>query len=145
MHYIYHIPERQKIGVTKDLDRRMKEHEWNGPYEILEQHDCGWVAGDRERELQKQYGYHVDTIHYMVTTSNKWNNQTRYQLNQEDRRRGDVKRRSISQEMANEIRDKYKPRKYSMDKLALEYGCTKTAVYKIIHNITHKKKGHSEE
>ena len=64
MNYIYHIPERNKIGVSKDLKRRMKQHRWTGLYEILEQHESDQIAGDREQELQRQYGYPVDRFHY---------------------------------------------------------------------------------
>jgi predicted GIY-YIG superfamily endonuclease len=56
MYYIYHIEERRKIGVSVDVERRMTEHQWNGDYEILEEHTDGWLAGDREMELQKEYG-----------------------------------------------------------------------------------------
>ena len=67
IHYIYHIPERNKIGVTIDLSHRMKRHKWNGPYEILETHEDPQIAGDRELELQEQYGYPKDKAHYMVS------------------------------------------------------------------------------
>ena len=39
-------------------------------WEILETHEDGWLAGDREQELQKQYGYKVDTSHYMISVQN---------------------------------------------------------------------------
>ena len=66
---IYHIPEKEKIGLTKDLKRRMKQHEWNGSYEILEVHEDPQIAGDRELELQAEYGYQVDYCHYLVSVS----------------------------------------------------------------------------
>jgi predicted GIY-YIG superfamily endonuclease len=53
MYYIYHIEERRKIGVSVDVERRMTEHEWNGDYEILEEHTCIKEVSRRERELQK--------------------------------------------------------------------------------------------
>ena len=43
-------------------------------WEILETYEDGWVAGDREIELQKEYGYSVDTTHYMITVENASNN-----------------------------------------------------------------------
>ena len=73
MHYIYHIPEKEKIGVSVNVEHRMLEHGWEGFYEILEQHEDGWLAGDRERELQKEYGYKVDKNHYMVSYTNRIN------------------------------------------------------------------------
>jgi hypothetical protein len=49
--------------------------EWN----VLEEHTDGWLAGDRERELQKEHGYRVDSMHYMISLQNrpKWNDTTR--------------------------------------------------------------------
>ena len=40
-------------------------------WEILEEHTDGWLAGDREQELQKEYGLPVDTIHYMISVQNR--------------------------------------------------------------------------
>ena len=55
MYYIYHIPQRNKIGVTENLKARMKKHKWTGPYEILEEHTCKFKVSDREVELQIEY------------------------------------------------------------------------------------------
>ena len=55
MFYIYHIPERNKIGVTENLQVRMRKHKWTGPYEILETHTCEFKVSDREVELQIEY------------------------------------------------------------------------------------------
>jgi hypothetical protein len=62
MYYIYHIPGI-KIGCSNDANRRVKEQGYNN-FEILEEHMDIYVASDREIELQKQYGYRVDTIPY---------------------------------------------------------------------------------
>jgi len=64
IHYIYHIPG-DKIGCTYDLQRRMQEQGFT-EWEILETHEDGWLAGDREIELQKEYGYRVERVHYMI-------------------------------------------------------------------------------
>jgi transposase len=64
-YYIYHIAG-VKIGCTSDLQKRMSEQGFT-EWEILETHTDGWQAGDREIELQKEYGYRVDHIHYMNT------------------------------------------------------------------------------
>ena len=71
-YYIYHIPG-VKIGCTKDLKRRMRQQDFT-EWEILETHTDGWLAGDREIELQKQYGYRVDKTHYMTTVESNFNN-----------------------------------------------------------------------
>jgi hypothetical protein len=43
-------------------------------WEILETYEDGWLAGDREIQLQKEYGYPVDKIHYMISIQNTSNN-----------------------------------------------------------------------
>ena len=47
----------------------MKQHRWTGEFEILEQHEDDRTAGDRELELQRQYGYEVDRSHYAQVKS----------------------------------------------------------------------------
>ena len=69
MYYIYHIPG-VKIGCTNNVEHRMAEQGFS-EWEILEQHEDGWLAGDREQELQKQYGYRVDNVHYMIALQNR--------------------------------------------------------------------------
>lgn len=64
MYYIYHIPGI-KIGCTYNLERRIKEQKFD-VYELLEQHTDKFIASKREIELQKQYGYKVDTIQYFA-------------------------------------------------------------------------------
>lgn len=77
-YYIYHI-EGIKIGLTTNIEHRMEEQGFTN-YEILieEQgdYDYGWIMGDKELELQKEYGYNVDKTHYMVSRNNrhKWGN-----------------------------------------------------------------------
>jgi len=62
---IYHVPG-DKIGLTEQpIKKRIKQQgltEW----EVMETHTDGWLAGDREIELQKQYGYKVEEVHYMI-------------------------------------------------------------------------------
>ena len=65
MYYIYHIPGK-KIGVTRNLNTRVtlmqgyKENE----YEVLFTSDDIDFISDKEIELQKSYGYKVDTKLY---------------------------------------------------------------------------------
>jgi len=65
MFEIYHI-KGVKIGCSSQTKRRVKEQMFNN-YEILEKHDDIIVASQREIELQKKYGYKVDTTPYYVT------------------------------------------------------------------------------
>ena len=68
-YYIYHIPGI-KIGCTNDLINRMKDQGF-AEWEVLEVHTDGWLAGDREQELQKQYSLPVDKVHYMISYTNR--------------------------------------------------------------------------
>ena len=69
MYYIYHIPG-VKIGCSKEPEKRIADQGYTD-YEILEQHDDPQIAGDRERELQKEYGYPVDHSHYAASLANR--------------------------------------------------------------------------
>jgi len=62
MYYIYHIPG-VKIGCTKNLKNRLSQ-QTKGDWELLEEHNDIHIASEREIELQKQYGYKVDTATY---------------------------------------------------------------------------------
>jgi len=64
-YYIYHIPG-QKIGVTRDLNNRVTRQQGyaEGEYEVLfESEDIDEVSR-LEVELQKSYGYAVETTLY---------------------------------------------------------------------------------
>jgi len=65
IYYIYHIIGK-KIGCTSQPKKRIKRQGFHN-YEILEQHTDIIVASDRERELQKEYGYKVDGKPYWQT------------------------------------------------------------------------------
>jgi hypothetical protein len=65
MYYIYHI-KGEKIGCTINLKKRTKSQGFNN-YEILEEHTDIYIASEREIELQKQWGYKVDTKPYWKT------------------------------------------------------------------------------
>ena len=64
-YYIYHI-EGIKIGCTVNPNIRPKKQGYSN-YCILEEHDDIYIASAREIELQKQYGYKVDTTPYWKT------------------------------------------------------------------------------
>ena len=64
-YYIYHIPGK-KIGVTCDLNNRVTVQQGYGPgeYEILESSsDINYIS-NKERTLQREYGYRVDMVPY---------------------------------------------------------------------------------
>ena len=62
MYFIYHI-KGIKIGVSTNPKKRV-ENQGYTEYEILEEHTCIDTVSTRELELQKQYGYRVDTTPY---------------------------------------------------------------------------------
>jgi uncharacterized lipoprotein NlpE involved in copper resistance len=66
MYYIYHIPGK-KIGCTKNPKSRIKQQGVEN-YEILETHTDIHIASKREMELQKEYGYKVDSCTYYDST-----------------------------------------------------------------------------
>tara|TARA_B100001248_G_scaffold258647_2_gene243222 strand:- start:1361 stop:2143 length:783 start_codon:yes stop_codon:yes gene_type:complete len=61
MYNIYHIPG-QKIGVTRDLNKRVTEEQGFSPdeYEVLFTSEDIDEVSAKEIELQKSYGYKVD-------------------------------------------------------------------------------------
>ena len=64
-YYIYHIPGK-KIGVTCDLNNRVTVQQGYSPgeYEILESSSDIDYISDKERTLQREYGYRVDMVPY---------------------------------------------------------------------------------
>ena len=128
---IYHIPGI-KIGVTKDLKRRMRNQGFTY-WEILEEHTDIYEVSNREIELQKEYGYPVDSMSYVMTTA---------QLGGETS--GKLKR-SMSFELAQEVRSKYTNkgnfnphnRGLSLNDLAREYNVGKMVIHGIVNNLTY--------
>ena len=151
-HYIYHIPGI-KIGCTKNLTKRMQEQGFT-EWEILETHTDGWLAGDREIELQKEYGLPVDTCHYMITCQNSAFGSIEIAKlggdasrgvskpnhpgpSKESQSKGGKGHRYLTYEVAQEIRAKYVPRKYTVKMLAKDYNVKPRVIAKIVHNITY--------
>jgi hypothetical protein len=64
-YYIYHI-EGIKIGCSLHPKRRVSVQGYD-TYTILEEHDDVYIASDREIQLQREYGYKVDTQPYWQT------------------------------------------------------------------------------
>ena len=75
-YYIYHIPNYVwvgrhkgkigKIGVAKDIEVRFKNYKTQNlsDWKVLEEHTCKFKVSNREMELQKEYGYPIDSIPY---------------------------------------------------------------------------------
>jgi len=64
-YYLYHIPHK-KIGVTRDLKKRVEEQQGYEPSEyavIMESDDINYIS-EQEIYLQKFYGYRVDETPY---------------------------------------------------------------------------------
>ena len=64
-YYLYHIPGK-KIGITKDLKKRVEEQQGynEGEYDIILQTDDIALISEAEISLQKAYGYRVDETPY---------------------------------------------------------------------------------
>jgi len=65
MYKIYHIPGK-KIGVTRNLNKRVTEQQGYGPgeYEVLFTSDDINIISNKEIELQQSYGYKKDRTLY---------------------------------------------------------------------------------
>ena len=65
-----------KIGCTTEFEKRISDQGLTN-CEILWQQegdwDFGWIAGNKEIELQKMYGVKVDKIHYQISRENRRN------------------------------------------------------------------------
>jgi NTP pyrophosphatase (non-canonical NTP hydrolase) len=73
-YYIYHIPGK-KIGVTRDLNKRVTEQQGYEPheYEVLHTYNEDEIeeVSLHEAYLQKKYGYPVDIVPYDELNCNK--------------------------------------------------------------------------
>ena len=65
IYYIYHIPGK-KIGVTRDLNKRVTEQQGYEPheYEILGRYTDIMAAAEKELYYQRIHGYRVDEVPY---------------------------------------------------------------------------------
>jgi NTP pyrophosphatase (non-canonical NTP hydrolase) len=73
-YYIYHIPGK-KIGVTRDLKKRVEEQQGYEPgeYSILMKSDNISYVSEQEIYWQKKFGYKVDETPYNELKFNKMN------------------------------------------------------------------------
>lgn len=158
MYTIYHIPEGSKIGCTDNLRRRMKRH-GNPDYEILEEHTCIHEASERERELQKQYGYKVDHRLYSETAgigsrggraaaenSGKASHASKLESGYYETETfynavnaAGKARRGLTYEQAQEIRKLYATGNYSKLGLAKQFKTNSGSIDLIVRNRTYKQ------
>lgn len=84
MYYIYHIFGK-KIGVTRNLNKRVEfaQGYMPGEYEVLETSNDIHYVSNRERELQRLYGYKIDRDSYkqVIDSKNKLNKPKEMKLN----------------------------------------------------------------
>ena len=73
-YYLYHIPGK-KIGITKDLKKRVEEQQgyYEGEYDVILQTDDINVISEAEISLQKAFGYRVDEEPYNELKFNNTN------------------------------------------------------------------------
>ena len=64
-YYLYHIPGK-KIGITKDLKKRVEEQQgyYEGEYDVILQTEDINIISEAEISLQKAFGYRVDEEPY---------------------------------------------------------------------------------
>jgi len=74
-YYLYHIPGK-KIGITKDLKKRVEEQQGyqTHEYDIILSTDNINIISEAEISLQKAYGYRVDETPYNELKFNKKEN-----------------------------------------------------------------------
>jgi NTP pyrophosphatase (non-canonical NTP hydrolase) len=73
-YYLYHIPGK-KIGITKDLKKRVEEQQgyYEGEYDVILQTDDINIISEAEISLQKAFGYRVDEEPYNELKFNNTN------------------------------------------------------------------------
>ena len=156
MYKIYHIPEIKVIGCTNNLHRRIRnERKWRGDYEVLETHTCEHIAGERERELQRQYGYDVDRNSYakvvaMPTFESrskggkiggkvKCSTELHKQKCRENVSKANKLKRALTFEQAEDIRKMYATGNWTYRGLAIKYDIHPGAIQKILNGTTYKR------
>jgi len=74
-YYLYHIPGK-KIGITKDLQKRVEDQQGyeRGEYHVIYEGEDIDNISRLEIQLQKQFGYRVDEVPYNKLKFNKKEN-----------------------------------------------------------------------
>lgn len=130
MYYIYHI-KGVKIGVSTEPEIRVKRQGYS-EFEILECHTDIYEVSKREIELQKQYGYPVDTIPYHMSRNN-WGSKA----GKNGGKAPTYSQRKLTYEQAQKVRAEYKLGNISQRKLAKKYGVDRDVISKIIRKQTY--------
>jgi NTP pyrophosphatase (non-canonical NTP hydrolase) len=73
MFYIYHI-KNSKIGCTKNVINRIIKQQGELNFSILYSTDNIKIASEKEKQLQKLYGYKIDKEDYITLINKKQNN-----------------------------------------------------------------------
>jgi hypothetical protein len=150
MYYIYHIPGI-KIGCSEEPAIRVAKQGYTS-YTILEEHTDIYVASRREHELQKEYGYPVDDSPY-------WNSRQRWGANagkiggRKAVESGQLysicalggssagkKKRALTFDQAEEIRQLFLSGNYTRKDLASMYSVTYVIIKTIINNSRYKER-----
>ncbi len=154
MYYIYHIPQRNKIGVAVDVTRRMREHKWTGFYDVLEVHDCIYKVSDREVELQIEYFGKRDNnrLYWETVKAHSFESRSKggkkggKNVPYEARLRGaknvphevrvanGKKTRKLTMEIAKYIRQQYATGKYSQQRIADCFKVSRAVIQDILNN-----------
>ena len=150
MYYIYHI-KGVKIGVSTKPENRVANQGYS-EFEILEQHTDIHKVSDREIELQKQYGYPVDTLLYyemckrsknggLSTPKEQYSEMGRKSKPSKHQIQNILKhakrKRKLTYTDAQQIRADYKLGAFNYTQLAKMYGVSHVAISNIIKNKTY--------
>lgn len=98
MFSIYHIPtfvnkdgSIGKIGCTHQIPQERVLQQGYSNFETLETHKDIYIASNRERELQNQYGYKIDSVPYWMTIKNQIKSRNKKSRIKAIKSRGDIK------------------------------------------------------
>lgn len=104
MYFIYHIPG-VKIGCTTNPRKRILIEQKYSEWEILEEHLDIDTASTRELELQRKYGYAIDSRSYTkASRMNTYRTEESFKKLSEGH-----KKRYASGEMVNALKGKKRP------------------------------------
>jgi len=155
MYYIYHI-KGVKIGVSQNPERRVRRQGYS-EFEILEEHTDIMKVSERERELQKEYGYRVDSVPFHITMernenarqSNLGKPKGKAHMNKMQRAAKESKlrvenmskfnktKRRLTYTDAQQIRSEYALGAFTYAQLGKMYGVHAVSIMNIIHNKTY--------
>tara|TARA_R110002153_G_scaffold181959_1_gene335306 strand:+ start:126 stop:542 length:417 start_codon:yes stop_codon:yes gene_type:complete len=132
--YIYEV-QGHKIGATNDFKNRKTRNFLRYQIEPIvietmegpDDQEMWQIVGDREWQLADELGYDRGT-HYRVM---------RVRANHNNKSNGGRSTRTTTFEIAQEIKSKYIPRKYSYGKLAKEYNLSLYTIQNIVREFSY--------